>query len=124
MAHSEIIKKSEARCKRALRVRNQIRQVSGRVRLSVFKSNKHLAVQLIDDAKGHSLGGIATYSKEFQKTAFNKRSKESAKKLGMRIAEIAQEKGIKEVVLDRGPFSYHGLIAELANAAREAGLNF
>jgi large subunit ribosomal protein L18 len=92
--------------------------------MCVVKSNKHIAVQLIDDEKAVTLGSTATFSKEFKSTEFNKKNKESAKKLGQRIAEIAKDKNITEVIFDRGCSKYHGVLAELANAAREAGLKF
>jgi large subunit ribosomal protein L18 len=124
MAHSEQIKKSKNEKRRGLRVRKHIRNYANRTRLSVIKSNKHLQVQLIDDEKGLTVAGVATYSKEFRNTEFNKRSKAAARKLGERIAQLGNEKGIKEVVFDRGPFKYHGILAELADAARAAGLVF
>lgn len=110
--------------KRALRVRKTLRGCQQKPRLSVVKSNKHIQVQIIDDEAGVTLGGTATFAKEFANTEFGKKSKAAAKKLGEKIAEIAKEKNIKEVVFDRGPFKYHGVLAELADAARAAGLQF
>lgn len=124
MAHSEIHDKMRKRNQRGMRIRKHIRSYAKRLRLSVSKSNKHLGVQLIDDEKGITLAGIATNSKEFRNTEYNKRSRASARKLGEQIAKLAEEKGIKEVVLDRGSSNYHGLVGELADAAREAGLQF
>lgn len=119
-----VIKNSELKRKRAQRVRKHIHGNSNRPRLCVVKTNQHIHVQLIDDDAGVTLGHISTFSKEFRNTEFNRRNKTSAKKLGERIAEIAKEKNIKEVIFDRGPFKFHGVLAELANAAREAGLQF
>ena len=112
------------RDKRALRVRKQLRGTSTKPRLCVVKSNCHIQAQLIDDETGQTLGGTATFAKEFRNTEFNRKNKASARKLGEQIAEIAKSKNIKEVVFDRGPFKYHGILAELADAARTGGLQF
>lgn len=117
-------KNQKLRAKRAVRVRKWLRGSAVKPRMCVVKSNKHIQVQLIDDETGFTLGGISTCSKEFQNTDFARRNKASAKKLGERIAEIAKSKNIKEVIFDRGPFKYHGVLAELANAARAGGLQF
>ena len=121
---STLIKLQSIRRTRAMRVRKKLRGTSLKPRLSVVKSNKHIQVQLIDDQKGVTLGSTATFAKEFRNTEFAKKNKVSAKKLGEKIAEIAQSHNIKEVVFDRGPFKYHGILAELADAARAGGLNF
>lgn len=120
----EQIKKQKLRTKRSMRVRKHLRGTAVKPRLCVVKSNAHIQVQLIDDQAGVTLGSVATFGKEFRDTEFNKRNKSSAKKLGEKIAQIAQEKNIKEVIFDRGPFKYHGVLAELADAARAAGLQF
>lgn len=117
-------RKCELRQKRALRVRKHLRGTDVKPRLCVVKSNCHIQVQLIDDEAGHTICGLSTFSKEFKNTEFNKRNKISARKLGEKIAEVAKSKNIKEVIFDRGPFKYHGVLAELANAARENGLQF
>lgn len=117
-------KSSELRHKRALRVRQHLHGSSVKPRLCVIKSNKHIQAQIIDDDTHHTIGSVATYSKELRGTEFGKKNKASAKKLGEMIAEIAKSKNIKEVVFDRGPFKYHGILAELANAARAGGLQF
>ena len=121
---NEITRKHELRVKRKLRVRKHLKGSSLKPRICVVKSNKHIHVQLIDDEKGVTLGSVATYSKEFKNSEFGKKSKASAKKLGETIAGKALELGLKEVIFDRGPFKYHGVLAELANSAREAGLKF
>lgn len=110
--------------KRALRVRKHLRGTSVKPRLCVFKSNCHIQAQLIDDEAGKTIGGISTYAKEFRNTEFNKKNKASARKLGEHIAEIAKSKNIKEIVFDRGSHKYHGVLAELADAARAGGLKF
>ncbi len=117
--------KNHIKChKRALRVRKHLRGSPIKPRLTVIKSNKHIQVQLIDDENGNVLGHAATFGKNFRDTEFAKKNKNSARKLGETIAQIAQEKNIKEVVFDRGPSKYHGILAELADAARTAGLKF
>ncbi|MBA2369718.1 MAG: 50S ribosomal protein L18 [Candidatus Protochlamydia sp.] len=117
-------KNAVLRSKRALRVRKKLRGTGAKPRLCVVKSNAHIQAQLIDDEAGITLGGTATFAKEFRNTEFSKKNKASARKLGEQIAEIAKSKNIKEVVFDRGPFKYHGILAELADAARAGGLQF
>ncbi|CAF23151.1 50S ribosomal protein L18 [Candidatus Protochlamydia amoebophila] len=117
-------KTAKLRVKRAVRVRKHLRGTGLKPRLCVVKSNSHIQAQLIDDETGTTLGGTATFAKEYRNTEFCKKNKASARKLGEQIAEIAKSKNIKEVVFDRGPFKYHGILAELANAARAGGLQF
>ena len=105
-------------------MRKKLSGTAQRPRLCVVKSNKHIQVQLIDDERGHTLGSAATFEKEYGNTEFGRKSKVSAKKLGERIALIAKEQNIDEVIFDRGRHKYHGVLAELANAARENGLKF
>lgn len=119
-----MLKKQGLRHKRALRVRKHLHGSAAKPRLCVVKSNKHIQVQLIDDEAGVTLGAASTYSKEFRGTELGHRNKSSARKLGELIAEIAKAKDIKEVIFDRGPFKYHGVLAELADAARAGGLQF
>ncbi len=117
-------RRQQLRTKRTFRVRKHLRGSSTKPRLCVVKSNCHIQVQLIDDESATTLGSTATFAKEFRQTEFNKKNKASARKLGERIAAIAIEKNIKEIVFDRGPFKYHGILAELADAARAGGLQF
>lgn len=116
--------KQEVRHKRAMRVRRKLRGNTEKPRLSVFKSNQHIAVQLIDDETGRTLGSAATFDKDFKGTQFNRRNKASARKLGQKIADVAKKHNVHEVIFDRGPFKYHGILAELAEGARESGLKF
>lgn len=118
------LKKQLLRKNRTHRVRKRLKGSALKPRLSVVKSNKHIQVQIIDDEAGLTLGATATFAKEFCNTEFGKKNKASARELGKKIAEIAKEKNVKTVVFDRGPFKYHGILAELANAARAAGLQF
>lgn len=117
-------KNNNKREKRALRVRRKLHGTSARPRLCVVKSNKHISVQLIDDDTHTTLGSASTFSNQFRETEFCKKNKASAAKLGEAIAEIAKAKNIKEVIFDRGEHKYHGVLAELANSARNAGLQF
>jgi large subunit ribosomal protein L18 len=117
-------KKRRARLARVMRVRAGIRGTAERPRLSVSKTNLHIYAQLIDDAGGVTIGGVGTLSKANQGTKHNKKSKASARHIGTEIAAIAKKKKIETVLFDRGRYKYHGVIAELANAAREAGLKF
>ena len=119
-----ISKKLIAAHRRTLRVRSKLRGNSMKPRMCVVKTNKHIQVQLIGDEAGVTLGSISTSSKDLRNTEFNTKNKKSAKKLGEIIADIAKQKNITEVIFDRGPFKYHGILAELANAAREKGLVF
>ncbi len=112
------------RKRRTLRVRKHLRGDSLRPRLCVVKSNQHIEVQVIDDEKRVTIASTSTRSKEFKNTEFNKRNKASARKLGEKIAELASEKNIKEVIFDRGCHKYHGILSELAEGARGAGLKF
>jgi large subunit ribosomal protein L18 len=121
---SQMNKRKLLRVKRSLRVRKHLRGSSTKPRLCVVKSNNHIQVQLIDDETASTLGAVATFSKKFRDTEFCKKNKVSARKLGEEIAEIAKQKEIKEVIFDRGPFKYHGILAEVADAARAGGLQF
>ena len=108
--------------RRALRVRAHLRGSESRPRMCVVKSNKQLYVQLIDDVNGKTLASAQTGGKGSQGTELAKKSKASAKMLGEMIAQKANALGITQVIFDRGPFKFHGILAELANAARQQGL--
>jgi len=117
-------KKNQLKIKRACRVRKKLHGTEKKPRLTVNKTNQHIYVQLIDDESHNTVGSCSTLPKSAKKSEFGKKSKEAAKKLGEHIAQIANEKNIQEVVFDRGPHCYHGILAELADAAREKGLKF
>jgi large subunit ribosomal protein L18 len=116
--------------RRAQRVRSRIRQVAGdRPRLSVFRSAKNIYVQVIDDLNGVTLAAASSLEGEGKgkgkaKTKAKGSDREAAARVGKLIAERAIEKGVKQVVFDRGGYIFHGRIKALADAAREAGLNF
>ena len=109
------------RLKRHARIRAKISGTSERPRLCVYRSLSNIQVQIIDDTKGVTLVSASTYEKAFSGYGGNK---EAAKAIGKTIAERALEKGITEVVFDRGGNLYHGRVKELAEAAREGGLKF
>ncbi len=113
--------KEEYRKRRHLRLRQKVAGTAARPRMSVFVSNRHLYVQFIDDAASVT---IAQCSTQQESVGAAKNNVETAKKLGQLAAQAALEKGIKEVVFDRGGFTYGGRIKALADAAREAGLKF
>lgn len=109
--------------RRSHRVRNKVRS-SGRLRLSVFRSNRHISAQIIDDTAGKTLVAASTLEKSLGGVGQAHNDIESAQKVGRAIAARAKEKGVAQVAFDRGSYSYHGRIAALAEAAREAGLDF
>ena len=118
---------AKQRQRRQYRVRNRIRRsvsVCGRPRLSVFRSNKHIYAQIIDDKEGRTLVAACTLEKNVFGSGHYAGNRDSAVKVGRLLAERALEQGIKEVVLDRGRNMYHGRVAALADAAREGGLQF
>ena len=111
------------RIRRHRRVRKKIHGTAARPRLAVFRSNKHLSVQVIDDDAGTTLASASTNEAELR-SAGTGSSVEAAAKIGQLIGERAKAAGIEKVVFDRGGFAYHGRIAAVASAAREAGLEF
>lgn len=116
---------AHSRRRRVFRVRNQVRRAaSGRPRLSVFRSNKHMYAQIIDDEQGTTLVSASTLDKDVSGPGSPAGNAEGAAKVGKLIAERAVESGIKQVVFDRGTCQYHGRVAALAVAAREGGLEF
>lgn len=119
-----MIKKADtkkARAKRHARVRSKISGTPSRPRLNVFRSAKHIYAQVIDDVNGVTLCAASSMEKAFDGNGGNV---EGARKVGEMVAKRAAEKGIAEVVFDRGGFLYHGRIKELAESARENGLKF
>ena len=109
------------RQRRHLRVRRKISGTAERPRLCVYRSNTNLYVQIIDDVAGNTLVAASTLDKEIKTKHSNK---EAAKELGTLIAKKAADKKIETVVFDRGGYIYHGVVKELAEAAREGGLKF
>jgi len=119
-----IIKRNKIRKSRAMRVRKALKRNLTKPRLSVLKTNKHIFAQIIDDSTGTSLFGVGTRSKALKDTEFNKKSKKAAAHIGALIAASAKERKIQSIIFDRGRYKYHGIIAELAEAARSGGLKF
>jgi len=119
-----VTEKEASRLKRTKRVRFKVGENRVRHRLTVFRSNRNIFAQIVDDAKGHTLVQASTLDKGFRKKSSDPFNKETAKEVGRRIAERALEKEIKRVVFDRGPYLYHGKVQALAEGAREAGLDF
>ena len=109
---------------RAFRVRKKIVGTAEKPRLSVFRSLKHIYVQLIDDINGVTLGSASTNSKTVRSQISNGGNVDAAKTIGTQIATSALEKGITEVAFDRGSYKFHGRVKALAQAAREKGLKF
>ena len=116
--------RSEVRVKKHMRLRNRFAGTANRPRLAVFRSNNHMYAQIIDDTVGNTLVAASTVEKEVKAELQKTNDVEAAAYLGKVIAKRAMDKGITEVVFDRGGFLYHGKIAALAEAAREAGLVF
>lgn len=116
--------KNKTRKKRHLRVRKNITGTILRPRLNVFRSAKHIYAQLIDDVNGATLISASTSDKELKEKVDNGSNVEAAKLVGELVAKRALEKGIENVVFDRGGYLYHGRVKALAESAREAGLQF
>ena len=116
--------RSEIRVKKHMKIRNRFSGTAECPRLAVFRSNNHMYAQVIDDTVGKTLVSASTLQKDVKANLEKTNNVEAAAYLGKVIAERALEKGVKDVVFDRGGFVYHGKIKALADAAREAGLNF
>ncbi len=111
--------------RRTARVRRAIKARAGsRLRLSVFRSSKHIYAQVIDDRKGETLAAASSIEKDMRGSLKTGANIEAAKAVGKAVAERAAAKGIKNVVFDRGGYIFHGRVKALAEAAREGGLNF
>ena len=112
------------RVKKHMKIRNRFSGTAERPRLAVFRSNNHMYAQIIDDTVGNTLVAASTAEKAVKAELEKTNNVEAAAYVGTVIAKRALEKGIKEVVFDRGGFIYHGKVQALADAAREAGLEF
>ena len=118
------VSRQDVRAKKHDRIRNRFKGTAERPRLAVFRSNSHMSAQIIDDVEGKTLVSASTMEKEIKSELEQTDNVEAAAYVGTVIAKRALEKGIKEVVFDRGGFIYQGKVAALAEAAREAGLEF
>ena len=116
--------RSKIRAKKHMKIRNRFSGTAERPRLAVFRSNNHMYAQIIDDTVGNTLVAASTLEKDVKAELQKTNNVDAAAYLGTVIAKKAIEKGIKEVVFDRGGFIYQGKIKALAEAAREAGLEF
>jgi large subunit ribosomal protein L18 len=112
------------RLRRGYRVRKRVRGTTARPRLTVFRSHKHVYAQVIDDSTGRTLAAASTVDKDLKGDVKYGGNAAAATAIGKAIAERALAAGIKQVAFDRGTAQYHGRVAALANAAREAGLSF
>ncbi len=118
-------KLSDRTARRRAAVRRKVKLAAvGRARLTVFRSSKHIYAQLVDDTKGATLAAASSLEKAMREGGVKGTNIDAAKSVGKLLAERAVEKGIKDVVFDRGGYLYHGRVKALADAAREGGLNF
>ncbi|MFH1117577.1 MAG: 50S ribosomal protein L18 [Pseudomonadota bacterium] len=117
-------KKTVARDKKRGRVRVKIAKNRSRHRLTVFRSNRNIYAQIVDDAGGVTVVQASTMDKEFRRKSGEAFTKDTAREIGKRLASRAKEKNIVQVVFDRGPYLYHGKVKALADGAREGGLDF
>lgn len=113
--------RTTARQRRHQRVRKSVNGVAARPRLAVFRSNRYIYAQLVDDSSGRTLVSASSQEDDLRQRALNL---ETAAKVGTLLAERAKQAGVESVVFDRGGFAYHGRIKALADAARESGLQF
>jgi large subunit ribosomal protein L18 len=113
-----------ARLKRKMRIRTRVHGTQERPRLTVFRSDKHIYAQVIDDSLGVTLASASTVAPDYKGMDPLKGKVEAAKRVGAIVARKAREKGVTKVVFDRNGFIYHGRVKALADAAREAGLDF
>ena len=118
------IDKNEIRKRKHLRVRKNVSGTTERPRLCVYRSNSHIYAQIIDDTNGTTLAAASSLDKDVKSQVANGGNIEAAKEVGKLIASRASDKNIKAVVFDRGGYVYHGRVQALADAAREAGLEF
>jgi len=118
------IQKKQRRDRIRRRIRATIRGTGKRPRLGVYKSNKHIYAQLIDDLVGKTLVAASSQSEEIADDVADKTKQEAAEIVGKHLAELADEKGINKAVFDRSGYKYHGVIEALAEGAREGGLDF
>jgi len=110
--------------RRKIRVRKKVKGTTERPRLNIFRSNKHIYAQVVDDTKGMTIASASTRTKEVAGQAAKLKKTDVAKKVGEAVAKIALAKGIDKVVFDRGGYIYHGRIKSVADGARESGLKF
>ncbi|HEY6558941.1 MAG TPA: 50S ribosomal protein L18 [Polyangiaceae bacterium] len=110
--------------RRKFRIRNKISGTEERPRLTVFRSARHIYAQVVDDVDGRTIAAASTLSRDLKGTLESDSKMDAAKKVGALVAKICLEKKVEKVVFDRNGYLYHGRVKALADAAREAGLNF
>jgi large subunit ribosomal protein L18 len=118
------VKRKEAREKRHMRIRRRMEGSSERPRLCIYRSNKHIYAQIVDDTKAHTLVAASSLDTELTDKLKKTWNKGSAEAVGELVAKRAIKKGIQSVVFDRGGYIYHGRVAAVAEAARQSGLEF
>ncbi|MDZ7658126.1 50S ribosomal protein L18 [Fodinibius sp.] len=118
------IKKTLRRDRIRRRIRSTIKGTADRPRLCVYKSNKNIYAQLVNDRLGHTLAGVSTESEEVADEVKDMSKKEAAEVVGKRLAELATDQGLEKAVFDRSGYKYHGVVKALAEGAREGGLDF
>ena len=116
--------RNEMRLRRHKRVRRRLSGTPDRPRLNVFSSLEHIYAQIVDDARGHTLASASTIDAELRGELHSLSKTDQAKRVGATLARRAQVAGVKQVVFDRGGYRYHGRVKALAEASREAGLEF
>lgn len=119
-----VLKRQKGLARRHRRVRGKVSGTASRPRLCITRSNNNIYAQVIDDVSRTTICGVSTLGPEFKKTGAKGSTVEGAAQLGNIVGKMAQEKGVSEVVFDRGGHLYHGRVKALAEAAREAGLKF
>jgi len=119
-----LTEKTKSRERRRKRIRKKVTGTAERPRLTVFRSTKHIYAQVVDDASASSMASASTLSKSLGTELESKNKSDSAKVVGAAIAKACKDKGITKVVFDRNGYAYHGRVSALADAAREAGLEF
>jgi large subunit ribosomal protein L18 len=120
-----MLKPKERHERRVRRTRHVLKVTgSGRPRLSVFRSGRHIYGQVIDDTRGHTLAAASTLDKDLRAELKTGADREAAKRVGMLLAERAKAAGVERVMFDRGGYKYHGRVQALAEGAREGGLSF
>lgn len=124
MDHLQQKKKWKKRGRKAMGIRRRLRAASDRPRLSVFRSAKHISVQIIDDLAGVTLASASTLDKEMRSECEGKDKTTKAQLVGAKVAERAKAAGVENVAFDRSWYLYHGRVKALADAAREGGLKF
>ena len=119
-----MVKPAERFARRARRVRYALKSKGGRLRLSGFRSGRHIYGQVIDDAKGHTLAAASSLDKGLKAELKTGADREAARRVGLLLAERAKAAGVEQVMFDRAGYKYHGRVKALADGAREGGLSF